>query len=143
MRDYVLFLIQQFIHALARALGLVRSGDYHHARLQIEELYRVYLGIPPENARAIGLPALLAMIGADPSRFCERAYLLCGILRADAQLQQAQGDTAAAQELIGRARLAAEAGIARSDQHWRAQFVECLALIEEEAAAMQSPGDAG
>ncbi|MBX7058966.1 MAG: hypothetical protein K1X75_12940 [Leptospirales bacterium] len=135
MRDYILHLIEQFVIALARAMGLLRDGDQLQARMALENMYRQYLGLPPETVQALGLGPLLALISADPDRFAERAYMLSGMLRLHALLL---GPSGAACNLMERALEVAKEGEARGGDSWRERFQEMEPGMREELAALQS-----
>jgi len=97
-KDYIERLIEKLAHAIARALGIARSGRPDEGIAVVEDAIASGFGMP--------LPMLLKLTPATVSSLFgpERARLLAEALRAHAEMLRLAGrldDSAASERLAG------------------------------------------
>jgi len=96
-RDYLLRLIEQFIEAIARILGLARDGNFSDAKREIDAAYRS-LGIARSMADQLDDSSLRMLLGEDKLR------VLAMLFVAEAHVLRAQHRDSEAAALEARVR---------------------------------------
>jgi hypothetical protein len=79
-RDYVMRMIARAVEAIARALGLIKRGEFEPALRQIGQAYDAVLNFDRDMLEVLGTPTLVTMIG-DPQ-----------LVRLVARISKLEGD---------------------------------------------------
>ncbi len=85
--DYLRRTIRQIAEAVARLLGLARTGRNELAEQQLSQLYLDHLGMPREAVALLAPESLAQVLGA-------RAPIAAELLRAEAELKLSAGSRA-------------------------------------------------
>jgi hypothetical protein len=103
-RDYLMRMIEQFVQAIGRMLGLAKSGRFDDARTELDGAYAT-LGISRRMLERLDDASLRLLLGEDKIR------VLVMLLDAEAELLALEGKDAEARSVKARsARLKPEEG---------------------------------
>src|SRR6478736_10181733 len=91
-RDYLMRMIEQFVQAIGRMLGLAKSGQYDDARTELEAAYGS-LGISRRMVERLDDASLRLLLGEDKLR------ILLMLLDAEAEILELEGKHAEARSV--------------------------------------------
>jgi hypothetical protein len=95
-RDYLMRMIEQFVQAIGRMLGLAKSGQFEDARTELDAAY-AGLGISRRMIERLDDASLQLLLGDDKLR------ILVMLLDAEAELLTLEGKHAEARSTKARA----------------------------------------
>jgi hypothetical protein len=95
-RDYLLRMIEQFVQAIGRMLGLAKSGQFEEARTELDAAY-ASLGVSRRMVERLDDASLRLLLGDDKVR------VLVMLLDAEAELLALEGKQAEARSIAARA----------------------------------------
>jgi len=95
-RDYLMRMIEQFVQAIGRMLGLAKSGRFDEARTELDAAY-ASLGVSRRMVDRLDDASLRLLIGE------EKLRVLVMLLEAEAELLVLEGKTAEGHSMAARA----------------------------------------
>jgi len=96
-RDYLMRMIEQFVQAIARILGLAKDGRLEEAKTELDAAY-AKLGISRSMIERLDAASLRLLLGEDKLR------IVAMLFGAEAKLLRLEGKEQAAHSLDERAR---------------------------------------
>lgn len=101
--DYVMRMIEQFVRAVAKIIGLRESGEKEEAYILLQDTLKGALGVNADTVDALDYDAFLAVMGTGGALTAERYVLLSELLRLKAEFALDEGREAAAVDLYDKA----------------------------------------
>lgn len=115
-RDYILRMIERAVEAIAKALGLLKRGEYDRALTLLGEAYAAVLKFDRDMLDSLAAPTLVTMIG-EP----ELVRLVARISKVEGDLREERGEPHKALSCYRRAlELYREVGLGDRDEDARA-----------------------
>jgi hypothetical protein len=96
-RDYLMRMIEQFVQAVARMLGLIKSGSLEEAKRELDGAYGT-LGVSRSMVERLDDASLRLLFGD------EKVLVIAMLLDTEGKLLRAEGKEAEAQSLEARAK---------------------------------------
>lgn len=85
-KDYILFLIEQFTLVLKKIMAKILNREFDIASLEIERIYRQYLGLNSDLIDSIPFRLLMEMQKTSPEMYLDRCLILAALLGAEGHL---------------------------------------------------------
>ncbi len=101
--DYVMRMIEQFVRAIQKIIGLRESGEQAEAKALLEDTLNGLLGINADTVDALDYDGFIGVMSAGGELTPERYLLLSELLRLKADFARDEGREAAAVDLYDKA----------------------------------------